>query len=142
MWISRREISRLAKHLNLTLARTIEQYCRKIGQRFSLKEHRSSAGQYDCVFLKEEGAEARQAGGGGVVHRRRICTIYPVRPLQCRTWPFWSGNLSSEENWKDASRGCPGMGVGAARGFSEIEAIRTARDWDRDGSLLHSRANA
>ena len=38
--------------------------------------------------------------------------IYPVRPTQCRTWPFWEDNLKSPQAWKNASergRGCPGM---------------------------------
>ena len=27
--------------------------------------------------------------------RRKSCSIYGVRPLQCRTWPFWPENLAS-----------------------------------------------
>jgi Fe-S-cluster containining protein len=42
----------------------------------------------------------------------RKCTIYPVRPAQCRTWPFWNSNLESQEDWEMASSDCPGMGQG------------------------------
>ena len=38
---------------------------------------------YDCVFLKEDPERGR-----------KTCSIYPVRPLQCRTWPFWPENLA------------------------------------------------
>jgi Fe-S-cluster containining protein len=35
--------------------------------------------------------------------------IYPVRPMQCRTWPFWDQNLKNGKAWKSASERCPGM---------------------------------
>ena len=44
--------------------------------------------------------------------RTRRCTIYPVRPAQCRTWPFWNSNLESPEAWDRAKSVCPGMGQG------------------------------
>ncbi|QTA87506.1 YkgJ family cysteine cluster protein [Desulfonema magnum] len=40
------------------------------------------------------------------------CEIYPVRPMQCRTFPFWFDNLRSEEKWKRISQECPGIGCG------------------------------
>ena len=44
--------------------------------------------------------------------RTRRCSIYPVRPAQCRTWPFWNSNLESPEMWKRGQNVCPGMGQG------------------------------
>jgi Fe-S-cluster containining protein len=58
-----------------------------------------------------------------------VCGIYPVRPLQCRTWPFWDGNLASAENWNAAAKRCPGMNRGRRFGKAEIEALRDATDW-------------
>jgi Fe-S-cluster containining protein len=40
------------------------------------------------------------------------CTIYPVRPHQCRTYPFWFENLRSIKNWKRVCETCPGIGSG------------------------------
>lgn len=40
------------------------------------------------------------------------CTIYSVRPRQCRTWPFWRRNLASPAHWRGAARACPGMDHG------------------------------
>ena len=51
------------------------------------------------------------------------CTIYPTRPLQCRTWPFWPELLSSRDNWEKAARGCPGMNWGKFHGAEEIETV-------------------
>jgi Fe-S-cluster containining protein len=32
------------------------------------------------------------------------CQIYPVRPIQCSTYPFWSNILENEFNWNDEVR--------------------------------------
>ena len=71
--------------------------------------------------------------GQPVPLKRRGCSIYRVRPLQCRTWPFWDGNLSKKEMWALASIKCPGMNRGARKFTREqIEALRDARDWPND----------
>ena len=45
----------------------------------------------DCVFWE---------GDAG-------CAIYPVRPTQCRTFPFWSEHLRSPEAWRERAGGSP-----------------------------------
>ena len=65
--------------------------------------------------------------GGLSGHAMRACAVYPVRPLQCRTWPFWPENLSSEQAWNHSAKRCHGMNA-AGRTFSlnQIHAIRDA----------------
>jgi Fe-S-cluster containining protein len=128
VWISKVEIERLADFLKLSVDETIKQHTRRVSGRVSLKEHRTPAGLYDCNFLKEIDAE-REVDGQRVRYKKRICTIYPVRPLQCRTWPFWDGILQSEKSWTLASRGCPGMDIGRVRSVEEIERLRDVKDW-------------
>lgn len=125
VWISEEEIARLAKHLKLTPDVVVERYCRRIAGRFSLQERRSPEGLYDCVFLKET-----RIGKGRNAQVKRVCTIYDVRPLQCRTWPFWSGNLADKDAWDAAGKRCHGINAGA-RTFTreQIEALRDAEDW-------------
>jgi Fe-S-cluster containining protein len=48
-----------------------------------------------CVFLAEDTPAA--------------CTIYPVRPERCRTWPFWPELLDSPAQLVEAMRLCPGI---------------------------------
>ena len=127
VWISDDEIVRLAEFLKLTAEETIDKYCRKIHGRFSLRETRRD-GLYDCIFLKEVPAES-SSNGDQVVHTRRVCSVYPVRPLQCRTWPFWAENLDSEQDWQRAGRKCPGIGQGRKFTLKQIHAIRDAADW-------------
>ncbi len=51
------------------------------------------------------------------------CQIYPVRPLQCRTWPFWKENLV-RETWEGPVKDvCPGIGEGDLHPREEIERI-------------------
>jgi Fe-S-cluster containining protein len=128
VWISHEEVGRLAEYLQLSVGETLQKYCRKIGGRISLKEHRSPVGLYDCIFLKEVPAE-RVIDGEVVRFKKRTCSVYPVRPLQCRTWPFWTNNLQSRTSWQMAHRKCPGMNEGKTYTYEQIEKIRTARDW-------------
>ena len=49
------------------------------------------------------------------------CTIYPVRPQQCRNWPFWDSNLETPEAWQEVQVECPGAGHGQ---IYSVEAIQ------------------
>jgi Fe-S-cluster containining protein len=130
VWISKEEIVRLAEFLKITPQETVEKYCRKVEGRVTLKERRTPQGLYDCIFLKEQPDPDAASGDGSVPLRRKMCSVYSVRPLQCRTWPFWSENLATEENWARAAQRCPGIGQGK-RVFSlpQITALKDAKDW-------------
>jgi uncharacterized protein len=127
VWITRKEIRRLAEFLGLSPEEVVERYCRKVGGRFSLNERRLGPQRNDCIFLKEVPAEPHN--GDQVVQSRRICEIYPVRPLQCRTWPFWKENLATRRAWDHAARRCPGMNSGPVRSVEQIEQLRDATEW-------------
>ena len=92
-----------------------DEHVRRVGRRHSLTEDKASG---DCCFLE-------RAPDG-----KRTCGIYPVRPLQCRSWPFWDGNLASEDTWKEAASDCPGMNRGGRHDYVQIEIRRTARRWE------------
>jgi len=125
VWISEKEIIRLAEHLALTPEQVVERYCRKIGGKFSLKESRNPrSGEYDCIFLHEQPSDP----SAGVSHPRRTCQVYPVRPLQCRTWPFWPSNLKTPQTWAQAHRRCPGMDHGQHYDQQQIESIRDRQE--------------
>lgn len=49
-----------------------------------------------CVFLEVSGS----------------CGVYPVRPLQCSTYPFWPEIVSYQTDWKRESRRCEGINRG------------------------------
>ncbi|HEX4793928.1 MAG TPA: YkgJ family cysteine cluster protein [Humisphaera sp.] len=128
VWISKEEIVRLAEFLKITAEQTVEKYCRKVDGRFTLKERRTPEGLYDCIFLKP--VEKGPSDTSTIASDRKQCSVYSVRPLQCRTWPFWPENLSSPQMWKYAGRRCHGIDQGD-RTFTrkQIESIRDAADW-------------
>lgn len=49
----------------------------------------------DCVFFENE-----------------RCSVHPVKPRQCRLYPFWFRNVRGEEAWKRTQAACPGIGQG------------------------------
>jgi len=109
IWISRPEIKLLAAHLGLTVSEIRKQYLKRFRLRFSIKENPCSK---NCVFLTDKG-----------------CAIYDVRPMQCRNWPFWPGNLTSPDAWNAAAVKCPGINKGKLYTFEKIERIKKQKQW-------------
>ncbi len=99
VWVTDEEIAAIAEHLDMSEEETRLKYVRRVGRRHSLVERKDSK---DCIFLTPD---SRGEGGRG-------CRIYPVRPTQCRTWPFWPHNVSSPDGWAVAGRRCPGINRG------------------------------
>ena len=124
VWVSDVEVDRFAAHLKIDRMAFLKTYCRLIQGRVSLKEKLSLKGEYDCVFLNEIDIVQN-----GQTKKKRVCTVYEVRPLQCRTWPFWDGLLASPKAWDHATTGCPGMNKGKKYTIAQIEALRDAEDW-------------
>jgi len=84
----------------------IDAWCRWVPftgnkERLSLKEKKN----LDCVFW--------EAG----------CVVYSIRPLQCRTFPFWDDNLCSSLTWKMAGAECPGIDKGELHSQEEIKGL-------------------
>jgi uncharacterized protein len=57
-----------------------------------------------CIFLRDGG-----------------CSIHPVKPAQCRIFPFWPELVESTKEWHKTAAWCPGMGKGA---LVQIEVAR------------------
>jgi Fe-S-cluster containining protein len=127
VWISDEEVQRLAIFLKITPEQAADKYCRDIANLRSLKEVKNAAGNYDCIFLTETPAAPR--ADGKVSLPKRGCAIYPVRPLQCRTWPFWPENLRDRKTWDKVAKRCHGMNNGRVFSLKQIETIRDADDW-------------
>ena len=108
VWLTPEEEKQIAEFLNISLDEFENTYTRMVyGLRRSLKEIPQS--NYDCVFFNSE---------------TKRCSIYDVRPAQCRTWPFWDSLLESPKAWNEASKGCPGCNQGPLIPFEEIEIRR------------------
>ena len=69
----------------------------------------------------KNGFTIREAEQGRCLFYENGCVIYPVRPLQCVTFPFWFQNLRTVSAWEEARARCPGIGRG--RLFSREQII-------------------
>lgn len=49
------------------------------------------------------------------------CRIYPVRPRQCRTYPWWPELVEREAGWQQEARRCEGLNRGAVVPLARIE---------------------
>jgi Fe-S-cluster containining protein len=102
VWVTPEEVARLAEFLGESVEEFGRKSLRRVGSRYSLIEKAGG----DCIFW------SRESG----------CTVYPARPVQCRTWPFWPDNLEAPDDWERTQRACPGSGRGRLYSLDEIES--------------------
>lgn len=105
-WITEQEAVEIANFLNISLELFAKKYVRTVDRKLALLEDPRN---FDCIFLKD-----------------RKCQVYPVRPKQCRTFPWWPRNLKSEKDWKEAARFCEG--INAAAPLVPFETIQEQLD--------------
>ncbi len=55
------------------------------------------------------------------------CKIYAVRPVQCRTYPFWPEVVNSRTSWTREGRRCEGIDRGRIVPLSRIRKALDAR---------------
>ena len=72
------EVQKAAKYLDISVREFKRLYITTEDGLMHVKDPKR-----DCVFLD-----------------KGKCSIYPARPQQCATWPFWPENMSSKEQWK------------------------------------------
>ncbi len=113
VWFNAQEAQAMADFLKLDVATFLRRHAHTVDGRWSLNERKQPDGNYDCVFLRRDDSG------------KALCSVYNVRPQQCRTWPFWPELLSSPTAWDRATRKCPGMNHGR---FYPVEMVRIIRD--------------
>ena len=127
VWVTLKDIDKIAASRNEDVEDFKRHYVRKVGRRYSLIEKKPSN---DCIFLE------KNDGNIG-------CSIYELRPVQCRTWPFWPELLKSPDHWNNAATGCPGINRGKQYPIEMIHAINkeksetTSKPLDPCHSALH-----
>lgn len=77
------------------------------------------------ITLYADGTEGLRWGRGRCtfLDDEYRCRIYSVRPLQCRTYPFWPEVVTRRGAWLAQARDCEGIGRGAVVALSEIRRI-------------------
>ena len=100
VWVNDEEVAAIAKLRGEPLDEVIGLYTRLARGMRTLREKANG----DCVFYDV----------------RKGCTVYSVRPRQCRTWPFWESNVETPEAWDATRQACPGAGRGEIIPAEEI----------------------
>ena len=91
IWINPLEIENLKNHLNVSLDELTKNYIEKRGYKYSIKEVKLSHNNYACIFFDL---------------KKKECSIYDVRPNQCRTFPFWD---YFKKNKEEVVKECPAI---------------------------------
>ena len=109
VYLAPKDVSAIARHLKLRPKVFLERYCKAEDGWVLLRMDQPA-----CAFLQPDNK----------------CAIYPVRPKQCATWPFWKENLE-KESWEGAVKAdCPGIDKGELHSREEVERIaRETEEW-------------
>ncbi len=83
---------------------------------------RAAAGRVPLYPFRDSHS-IRETDDGCCLFYGNGCRIYAVRPQQCRSYPFWLGNLRSKRRWHTAMRACPGIGRGRLYTRAQILSI-------------------
>ena len=102
VYVDDAEVQAIAEYLDKPIGEIRLFHTRIVRNRVSLVDFPNE----DCTFFDP---------------KSRGCTVYTVRPVQCRTWPFWRSNLESEDTWRETQKECPGAGQGDFFPLDEIE---------------------
>ena len=90
IYVSKTDIKNISKFLNISTEDLIQKYLYKTSYRYSIKEIEND-NNFTCLFYDD---------------KNNNCSIYSVRPTQCRTYPFWDEII---ENPYDEVFLCPGI---------------------------------
>jgi Fe-S-cluster containining protein len=96
--VNEREIADIAAYLGMPVSAVVETF----------------------LYFRENGHSIKEASDGRCLFFEDGCRIYPARPIQCRTFPFWFANLRSEARWNRTRNHCPGIGSGHLYTKNEI----------------------
>ncbi len=112
VYLTEKDVSAIALHLGMTEPAFLAAHCQSEDGWVTLRMDSPA-----CAFL--------EAGN--------TCAIYPVRPKQCATWPFWKENLSRAVWQGEVKADCPGIDKGELHSREEIERIaRENEAWYAD----------
>ena len=106
VYLGKSDVEAIASYLNLAVDEFFWKHCKAEDGWICLRQNRDR-----CRFLGRHG-----------------CQIYPVRPGQCTSWPFWTENLVYETWFSKVVPACEGVGRGRLITAEKIDKIAKERD--------------
>lgn len=91
VYLSKEDFNKISKYLKINPNQLLNDFCRGIEKNGKLVVGLKEKVNYDCIFWSES------------------CLIYPARPVQCITYPFWPSIVEFEERWKEEAEYCKGI---------------------------------
>jgi Fe-S-cluster containining protein len=89
IYITEEDLVRIAEFLGMTPAAFEAQYVYRTRNLLRFRKPKQG-----CPFLD------------------RGCRIHPVKPVQCRLYPFWPEIVERQASWRREMKTCPGIGKG------------------------------
>lgn len=102
VWVTVEEVKKIAEARGMAVDEFGKKYVRRVGVRYSLIEDAKNR----CVMLGDDNR----------------CTVYSVRPSQCRSFPFWTSAMRTEKAWNELKEFCPGVDSGPLHPIAEIRS--------------------
>lgn len=102
VYLTENDLTRIAKFLRVTAAEFERRYVYRTSRQIRLRVPR----QVQCHFLRDGG-----------------CSIHPVKPAQCRIFPFWPELVDDKREWRKTAAWCPGIGQGELVQIEKADAL-------------------
>lgn len=101
VYVSTEEVQRLMNYLDIPRKEFMRNHCSRLEGRTIIKFKDGA-----CSFFQDG-----------------ECTVYRVRPIQCRAFPFWTENLDEWVWHEEIAAICPGINRGKLYSAKEINKI-------------------
>jgi Fe-S-cluster containining protein len=93
VYITEQDLVRIAGYIGLDPSEFEQRFVYRTRHSLRLRKPRQS----QCHFLTETG-----------------CSVHPVKPVQCRVYPFWPEYVEHRDIWDyEGTHKCPGIGKGS-----------------------------
>jgi len=106
VYLTEVDLERAAQYTGLTTAEFEALHVIRTRHLLRLRRLPRSENRKGCRFLSADG-----------------CSIHPVKPTQCRTYPYWPSLVESRALWAQEAKFCPGIGKGDLVQINEARAI-------------------
>lgn len=121
VYLTEDDLQKISAYVGMTTAAFEAKYVYRTKNQVRLRKPRVA----ECHFLLK-----RADGTGG-------CKVHAVKPVQCRTYPYWPELIEYPDVWEHEATRCPGINkgekliqIGAA--LEIAEEMKTAYPWSYD----------
>lgn len=91
VFLTKEDFNKISDYLKINPKQLLNDFCREVEKNGKFVVSLKEKVNYDCIFWKNG------------------CLIYPARPIQCITYPFWPSIIESEESWIEEAEHCKGI---------------------------------